>query len=267
MKDLAGKVRYIGEGDEGNILVRFDPRTNESSPTQLFRQLEAMIADFKPDLVTLDPAAELYEGNENDRAQVRQFVSTLRRMGRRYQCAILLSLHPSLQGLSSGSGTSGSTAWNNSARVRSYLTTPKEESIGSPLRELTTMKANYGLAGGITTLHWQAGAYIVDQPLLTPNTSNVVDRIQIDSLALDALRELVGRDSRVPLDPRAPTGFANAARQLPKCKHLNQAVLVGALDRLLASGKAIKLEMGPQSRRRVYVRPADMRYPGEVKNT
>ena len=239
MKDLAGKVRYVGEGDEENILVRFDPRTNECLPTPLLRQLEAMIEVFKPDLVTLDPAAELYEGNENVRTQVRRFVSILRRMGRRHNCGILLACRHSLQGLTSGSGTSGSTGWNNSARLRSYLTTPKDEPIGSPRRSLQTMKANYGKAGGVTDIHWEAGAYVVDVPPIS-STGNVVDAIALDLLLADIVREKVRNGDRIAASHDARNGFANVVRKDDRAKDLRQETAITAQTRMEAAGKLVR---------------------------
>ena len=63
----------------------------------------------------------MYPANENDRAKVRQFVGILRGLALRQRCAVMLLGHPSLTGLNTGTGTSGSTAWNNSVRSRLYL--------------------------------------------------------------------------------------------------------------------------------------------------
>jgi hypothetical protein len=40
----------------------------------------------------------------------------LKRLARKHDCAILLLAHPSLTGLNTGSGMSGSTGWNNAVR-------------------------------------------------------------------------------------------------------------------------------------------------------
>ena len=56
---------------------------------------------------------------------------------------------------------------------------------------------------------------------------------------------MVGDDTKLPLDPRAATGFANVLRKLPSCKHLGFQAVRDAQDRLIAAGKATKVEMGP----------------------
>ena len=43
--------------------------------TKLFGRIREAACDIKPRLIVLDNAADIYGGNENDRAQVRQFIS------------------------------------------------------------------------------------------------------------------------------------------------------------------------------------------------
>src|SRR5262245_19437238 len=47
-------------------------------PTTLLKQFHQAARDIKPKLIMLDNSADLYGGNENDRAQVRQFIGMLR---------------------------------------------------------------------------------------------------------------------------------------------------------------------------------------------
>ena len=70
------------------------------------------------------PWPTLFPANENDRAKARAFIGMLRGLALRRNCAVLVLAHPSLTGLSSGSGTSGITAWSNSVRSRLYLERP-----------------------------------------------------------------------------------------------------------------------------------------------
>ena len=89
--------------------------------TELFKELDARAVDEAPALIVVDTLADVYPANENDRAKVRQFVGILRGLALKRNCAVLMLAHPSLTGLNSGTGTSGSTAWNNSVRSRLYL--------------------------------------------------------------------------------------------------------------------------------------------------
>src|SRR5690606_23739561 len=85
-------------------------------PTPFYDELDHYIGHVAPRVVILDTLADLFPGNENDRAQARQFVGLLRRLAIRHRCAVVMLSHPSLTGLSNGTGSSGSTGWNNSVR-------------------------------------------------------------------------------------------------------------------------------------------------------
>jgi RecA-family ATPase len=64
--------------------------------------------------------------------------------------SVVLLSHPSLTGINTGSGISGSTAWHNSVRSRFYMTAPKIEPGEQPdtdLREILFKKANYSRKG------------------------------------------------------------------------------------------------------------------------
>ena len=89
--------------------------------SELFKELESRAEQEDPALIVIDTLADVYPANENDRAKVRQFVGILRGLAIRQKCAVMLLGHPSLTGLNSGSGTSGSTAWHNSVRSRLYM--------------------------------------------------------------------------------------------------------------------------------------------------
>jgi RecA-family ATPase len=69
----------------------------------------------------------------------------------------------SLTGISSGTGLSGSTAWNASVRSRLYFkraTTEKDEEPDPDLRVLEVMKANYGPVGETVTVRWKSGLFL-----------------------------------------------------------------------------------------------------------
>ena len=77
---------------------------------------------MKPKLLVLDPSANLFQVNENSRPAAIACIGMLRGLALDFDCAVLLLSHPSLSGLNSGSGTAGSTSWNNAVRSRLYFT-------------------------------------------------------------------------------------------------------------------------------------------------
>jgi RecA-family ATPase len=109
-------------------------RQGQLNWTRQFHKLKAEIQQFKPRLVVIDPAADVFGGNEIDRAEVREFVQKLAGVALDHDCAVVLLSHPSLTGLNSGTGTSGSTAWSNSVRSRLYLQAAKDDPDRRALR-------------------------------------------------------------------------------------------------------------------------------------
>jgi RecA-family ATPase len=240
----AGKDALLATLESGGTL----------KPTALYEAIDAAMAEHAPRLVVLDTLADLFCGNENDRAQVRQFVGLLRGLAIRHECAVVLLSHPSLSGLNSGSGTSGSTAWNNSARSRLYfervtyrdgLTTIEDD---PNRRVLRAMKSNYAARGGEIAMRWQGGVFTAEA------APEGLDRRAAEAKAERVFLKL--------LDEFAAEGravrSANAAGHAPKifaasgrAEGLSKQALAAAMERLFARG-VIREEPGghgPPSKR------------------
>ena len=111
--------------------------------TPLLEELTQQVNDYRAEVVFLDNVAQLFGGNENDRHQVTSFVNAL--CGALPGKAIVLLAHPSRQ---AGSEYSGSSAWENAARMRLYLGNklpdqPQDEEPSDDVRFLAKRKANY----------------------------------------------------------------------------------------------------------------------------
>lgn len=208
-------------------------------PTPLYHELDGRIGDERPAIVVLDTLADLFPGNENDRAQARHFIGLLRGLAIRHECAVLLLAHPSLTGLNTGTGTSGSTAWNNSVRSRIYLDRIKADGFepNQDTRRLTTMKANYGRTGDEIVMTWRAGLFITDRPDENDGALRVT-RAQRVFMAL--LREYAEQGRYISASPGptyAPTQFASH----PAAEGCTKRVLKAAMDQLFSLG-TIKIE-------------------------
>jgi RecA-family ATPase len=139
-------------------------KTGVIRETAIWRGLATIVERIKPKLVILDTLADVFAGNEIVRREARQFIGILRGLAIEHELALVLLAHPSLSGMISGSGTSGSTAWNNSVRSRLYLETIKGDDgreIDANLRVLRTMNANYDPVGAEIRLRWKGGCFIV----------------------------------------------------------------------------------------------------------
>lgn len=136
--------------------------------SQFYHQIWNTAMDWGAQLVVLDSLHDLFAGNENDRRHARYFIGMLRRMALEIEGAVVINAHPSLSGMSTGSGMAGSTAWNNAVRSRLYLTRPKmdddEQDDAGDRRVLKTMKSNYDKSGGKIELNWVKGAFVAESP-------------------------------------------------------------------------------------------------------
>jgi RecA-family ATPase len=104
---LAGKDAVLGHPDRNGLI----------KATPLFHKITEAARDIRPKLIGLDTSADIFAGNENDRSQVRQFVGLLRSLAIAANAAVIVAAHPSLTGINTGTGLSGSTAWHNSVRA------------------------------------------------------------------------------------------------------------------------------------------------------
>lgn len=102
-------------------------------------------------LVIIDNASDAFDGQENDRRQVRAFIRMLAEIARENDAAVCLLAHIDKTAArygSAGNSYSGSTAWHNSARSRLALLSD-EGAV-----ELRQEKLNLGKAADPITLEW-----------------------------------------------------------------------------------------------------------------
>ena len=154
--DLAGEPATIASfSKDGQIKL-----------TALFNYIENVAQKRKAGLVIFDAAADFFGGNENERSEVRAFIGALRGLAMRLDAAVLILAHPSVDGIKTGRGYSGSTHWNNGVRSRLTFTKPdKEEKEAKPdpdLRMLELSKSNRSRAGEQIFMRWKEGAFKAD---------------------------------------------------------------------------------------------------------
>lgn len=238
--DLVGENAVLGEISKSGII----------QATALFDAVTGAIERAQCDLVVIDALADAFAGDENNRGQARQFVGMLKRPARAYGCAFLCLAHPSLNGLNSGSGTSGSTAWNNSVRSRLYFETAKASDGSDPdpdLRTLSVRKANYAAIGASVTVRWKAGAYVPEGGTSSLDRMALKQRAEEKFVELLRLFNLQGQNvSANPSMTFAPKIFA----QHPQAEGIGKAHFANAMQELL-SRKHIRIEQyGPPSKQR-----------------
>ena len=227
------------------VLALPGPKGDMLAPTLLFQALRAKIAETRPALIVLDTLADLFGGDEIKRAHARQFIGLLRGFAVDFGATVVLLAHPSLAGMSSGTGTSGSTAWSNSVRSRLYLEKMGKEDEDNDGRVLKTMKANYGRVGEERVLRWQDGVFV---PNFEASGSTLVNDAVDEQVFLACLSEF-DRTGRKASPNRsksyAPTLFA----ETPTARSTSAKRLSAAMERLFAKQSIHVRTEGPPTKR------------------
>jgi len=215
-------------------------------PTELFKRLERSAHEIRPRWIGIDTAADVFIVDERSRSEVRQCISLLRGLALAVDAAVILLAHPSLTGINSGSGLSGSTAWNNSVRSRLYLKSPKkkdadEDDDESPVRILEMMKANYSALAEPVRLIWKDGL------LLNEAGPAPMERMSQEANAQIVFLALIERHNRqdmpVSVNPTArnfaPTVFAGTpeAKPLATTNKARKRLLRCAMEHLMSKDR------------------------------
>jgi RecA-family ATPase len=213
--------------------------------TPLLKELIEGARRYNPTLIIIESAADVFAGNENDRAQTSQFIALLRRLARLVGCAVLLISHPSLSGINSGTGSSGSTQWTNGPRARLYFSEIKREGDDDTgHRELKVIKSNYGPSGEVVRLRWREGVFIIE-----PKTGSL-ERIAADANAEAAfmrlLEQYTAQGRNVSDKPTSPT-YAPAAFAKERVG-FNKVQFGDAMRRLFSTNKIKVATYGRPSR-------------------
>jgi RecA-family ATPase len=233
-----------------NLLVTFE-RDNKPTVSPFFTVIMKHVLEKQIGLLILDTAADLFGGNEIVRAQVNYFIKatcggfikTAREAG--FSLTILLLSHPSQAGRNSGSGESGSTAWNNAVRARLYLTRPED---GLPeQRILTRKKSNYSASGDDVKLDliWSEG-------VLKPAADNKISDVAISSIE-NQIVQFVRQawEERRPYKAKKGPRFLDAAMVELLGTRVERSVIITALKNIKAEEKIVVHRVGDRRGYRV----------------
>ena len=163
-------------GEQSNVMMLFD-NERKAKITMFYRLVRDEVARLRPRLLILDNAAQLFAGVENDRAHVTQFANALARIARGNRCAVLLLGHTAK---SDESTYSGSTAWENVARVRWFLNMKNDGTS-----DLSVEKSNIGPRTKIA-VNWQDHVFVRFDRATEASNITVAAR----DMVLTAVREI-----------------------------------------------------------------------------
>ena len=259
-------LRLVSLAGEDAVLAAAG-RNGKITPTPRYKRLLEEAGDVKPISISIASCANVYAGSEIDRNQVQQFITLLTKVAIVANGSVKLISHPSLSGISSGSGLSGNTQWHNAVRARSYLKGIKpddEEEPDNDLREIVFKKNNYGPVSETIVLRYTNGLF-----LPVPGI-NSLDRAAREAKADDIFLALLQRFSRDGINVTSTGGQNNAARLFAlepeaKAERLKKEELADAMRRLLSKDR-IHNELyrkNGEDRRRVAIGPRPTTLRGE----
>jgi RecA-family ATPase len=174
--------------------------------TALYRQLHEAAGDIKPKNISIDTLSRAFSGNEIDRVQVYAFAMHMQALAMVANGAVTVLSHPSLQGINSGSGLSGSTAWHGAFRFRQYLKGVKAsdgEQSDNDLRELEFKKNQYGPRGENIVLRYQRGLFLPEGGI--SNLDKASRAAKAEEVFMDLLRRFTAEGRNVSENKNAPT--------------------------------------------------------------
>jgi len=219
--------------------------------TALYRQIYEAAGDIKPKNISIDTLSRAFSGNEIDRVQVYAFAMHMQALAMVANGSVTVLSHPSLSGISSGSGLSGSTAWHGAFRFRQYLKGVKAgdgEQPDNDLRELEFKKNQYGPRGESIVLRYQRGLFLPEAGI--SNLDKASRAVKAEEVFLDLLRRYSAQNrtasDKANANNYAPTLFAQekAARE----QGLKKADLEQAMRSLFSVNRLTMEQYGKPSR-------------------
>jgi RecA-family ATPase len=219
--------------------------------TALYHQLYEAAGDIKPINVSIDTLSRAFAGNEIDRVQVYAFAMHMQALAKVAGGSVTVLSHPSLSGIASGSGISGSTAWHGAFRFRQYLKGVKAtdgEQSENDLRELEFKKNQYGPLGETIVLRYQRGLFLPEAGV--GSIDKLARETRADELFMDLLRRFATQGRNVSdkssANNYAPTAFVDEADA--KKNGLRKADFKAAMSRLFSTNRIYIQNYGRPSR-------------------
>jgi RecA-family ATPase len=246
LEALAGRLWLLdATGALDPTLAKWDSKTGNFSVTDTYERICHFVASHDIGLVILDSAADIF-AEENDRHAVRTLIRTLKQLG----CTVLLLGHPSVDGMKSNRGYSGSTHWNNAVRSRLYFTRPTDSGgnvIDLDLRRLVVSKANRSRLGAEIILRWTEGGFVRNEDAAA-GSDDLARQLRAEEVFLNLLKRFC-EEGRPPSPNRSPSFAPKQFAEHPDSEGISKALFKRAMSRLLSAGKIEIVQSGTKSRK------------------
>lgn len=255
-------------------LWRAATRTSEGRPTAQWLSLRGHVIGEGAQLVVLDNAALIFDGNANYPELVAPFMQECKKLANDMADGtgglVIIIQHPSQEGENSGSGQAGARTWSNLSRSRWLMKWPKEYDEDSDdicnERQILTKKNNYGPRKGPLRVEWREGVFV---PIAVAGKRegrlSTSEFIELRSRLYAWVRDAVKRGDRVSVTNGAPDHIATRLAKDPAWKMYDRAEVESAGANLISEGRLVYVDVGKGTRARRLIRTADTTYPGEEK--
>lgn len=224
----AAGLYIAARAGQQNTLVTFNS-DNLPRPTPLFKALQAEARKVRPVLIVLDNIAQMFTGNENDRAQVTAFCNMLTGLALDVDAAILLVGHTAK---GEGSQFSGSTAWDAAVRARLFLSRGDDGVL-----TLAKVKSNYAALDSIEMVRADTGGLVLHR-------AGDVAQAAFPQLRHELLQAVREQNALQIASSNTPTArnYLLTLMGVPRAK---RAPYADALRRLIVAGEVIpNIELG-----------------------
>jgi RecA-family ATPase len=182
---INGGLHILPMAGKDVVLAGVDSKTNKITPTPFYYRLLEQAITLRAEQVLIASAANVFAGNENDRAQVQQFEGLLVNIAQQTGGSVTLIGHPSRRGMDEdGGGFSGSTAWHNSFRSRIWIEGEKDV---PDLRRISFLKNQYGPEDESFTVQWRNGMFLAEAQPSSYEQAATDNRAE--NIVLDFIRE------------------------------------------------------------------------------
>jgi len=218
--------------------------------TALYAQLYEAAGDIKPKNISIDTLSRAFAGDEINRVQVYAFANHMQALAKAAGGSVTVLSHPSLAGIASGSGISGSTAWHGAFRFRQYLTSVKAEPGEQPdgdLRQLEFKKNQYGPRSENIVVRYQNGLFLPERGL--SNLDKAAREAEAERIFIDLLKRFSDAGRKVSHKASSPNYAPKvfAAEAEAKGARLRKTDLEEAMRRLFADTKIVVETYGKPS--------------------
>lgn len=251
--DLAelGNLHLWFPSDYGSCALATPGAGGVMQATPLLRSIEAAVCAIRPALVVLDNVAATFPGDQNNRVMVRTFVNLWRGMARASGAAVLLLDHPSLSGITNGTGRGGNMDWRNSVRSALHLKPAEDRDDATRgVRLLECVKNNYAPLGEAMRLEWVDGV-LAPEGTVSP-TRRAASEFEAEEVFLRLLDERNAQGRHVGVNSGAnyaPAVFAAADGGKPYTRQAFARVM----ERLFKAGRVKLATSGPPSKQRQHL--------------